>query len=121
MYIKDMSNKHYTNVTLDEMKAVLRSDKGWNLVIEPNSKEYLFDFPLTSSPHIVIKVYSGITSDGNSRNCGKDAIRVFAVDIKNNRGYIRTKRVYRIGTWEKNLRKTVTNCFKAAQARRDKR
>lgn len=115
-----MSMKTYKNITLEDMKDVLRADKGWKLVIEPNSKEYLFDFPLSNSPHIVVKVYSGITFDGNSRGCGKDAIRVFAVDIKNRKGYIKTKRVYRIGNWETNLRKAVTKCFNQAIKRRDR-
>lgn len=115
-----MSNKTFCNVTLQDMKKVLKADKGWTITNEPNSKEYIFQFPLTNTPHIIIRVCSGITSDGNSRGCGKDAIRIYAVDIKNHKGYIKTKRVYRIGTWKKNLTKSVMTCFKQAKARRNK-
>ena len=116
-----MSLKTYHNVSLNELKAVLTEDKGWSLVVEPGiTKEYVFNFPLTSSPWIVVRVCSGITADGNSRGCGKDAIRVFALDTKANKGYIKTKRVYRIQTWESNLRKAVTNCFEMAKERRDR-
>ena len=113
-----MSNKTFCNVTLDDMKNVLRPEKGWQIQTEPRSKEYFFAFPLSNSPHIQVRVASGITLNGFSRGCGKDAIRVFAVDTKANKGYIGTKRVYRIGTWEKNLRQAVMNCFDQAKNRR---
>jgi len=116
-----VSNKTYTVVSLNEIKDVLKSEKGWKIVTEPKSREYIFEFPLTESPHIVIRVCSSIIETGKSRDCGKDAIRIYAVDIKNHKGYIKTRRVYRIGTWKKNLQKTVLDCFYAAQQRRDKR
>ena len=116
-----MSDKTYRNVTIDQIKNVLRADNGWNVVISDGyTKEFVFEFPLTTSPHIVIRVCSGILANGQSRGRGKDAIRVFALDTKNKCGYIKTKRVYRIGTWEKNLKKAVTNCFNDAKNRRDR-
>ena len=84
------------------------------------TKEYVFAFPLSNSPHIEIRVCSGITFDGRSRGRGKDAIRVFALDTKAGRGYIKTKRVYRIQTWKKNLVAAVSNCFNDAKERRDR-
>jgi len=114
-----MSNKQFYNVSLDEMQSVLRSDKGWELKAEDRSREYFFSFPLSNSPHIQIRVASGITANGQSRGCGKDAIRVFAVDTKANKGYIKTKRIYRLPTWKKNLIAAVTNCFEQAKSRRD--
>lgn len=114
-----MSNKTFYNVSLEEMKSVLRSDKGWELKTEDRSREYFFSFPLSSSPHIQIRVASGITANGHSRGCGKDAIRVFAVNTETNKGYISTKRIYRLPTWEKNLKAAVMNCFEQAKARRD--
>ena len=116
-----MSLKNFTNVTLKDIREVLTAEKGWNLdMLEAGTKEYVFQFPLSSSPHIVIRVCSGITFGGNSRGCGKDAIRVYALDTRAGRGYIKTSRVYRIGTWKKNLVKAVTNCFQDAKARRDR-
>jgi len=114
-----MSNKTFYNVSLEEMKSVLRSEKGWMIQTEPRSREYFFAFPLSSSPHIQVRVASGITTNGQSRGCGKDAIRVFAVDTKMNKGYISTKRIYRLPTWEKNLRTAVMNCFEQAKVRRE--
>ena len=115
-----MSNKTFCNVTLNEMQDVLREDKGWELRTEDSSREYFFSFPLSTSPHIQIRVASGITANGQSRSCGKDAIRVFAVDTAAKKGFIKTKRIYRIGTWEKNLRAAVLNCFKMSKDRRDR-
>jgi len=51
-----MSNKTFYNVSLEEMKSVLRSEKGWMLQTEPRSREYFFAFPLSNSPHIQIRV-----------------------------------------------------------------
>ena len=111
-----MKNSYY-NISLDEMRKVLTANKGWNLDMISGSKEYVFEFPLSSNPHIVIRVLSGITFSGRSRGCGKDAIRVFAFNTRTQRGYIKTKRVNRIQTWEQNLKKTVMNCFNQAQER----
>lgn len=115
-----MSLKNYHNVSLDEIREVLTEDRGWFQVIEPNTKEFIFQFRLTTSPHIAIRVCSGITFNGKSRGRGKDAIRVFAIDTKTSKGYIKTKRVYRIQTWKQNLRTAVMNCFEAAKERRDR-
>jgi len=116
-----MSLKNFCPVTLEQMRGVLTAQKGWNLDIIDGTKEYVFVFQLSNSPHIEVRVCSGITFDGRSRGCGKDAIRVFALDTKAGRGYIKTKRVYRIQTWEKNLRAAVLNCFEQAKERRDNR
>jgi hypothetical protein len=115
-----MSLKNYHNVTMDELREVLKEEKGWFRNIPEGSQEYAFDFKLSNAPHIVVRVCSGITMTGYSRGCGKDAIRVFALDTQANRGYIKTKRVYRIGSWSKNLRAAVLNCFNQSIARRDR-
>jgi hypothetical protein len=113
-----MSNKTYCQIELKEMQEILNADKGWRLAVEPRSREYFFEFPLKTSPWIVIKVASSITADGLSRNCGEDAIRVFAVDENKKKGFISTKRVNRIGTWRKNLKASVMECFENARIRR---
>ena len=115
-----MEKKHFVTISLDEMKDVLCVEKGWEVITEPNSREYYFDFHLTRSPWIVIRVASSITENGIGRGCGKDAIRVYAVDTKNKKGYIKTKRVYRIVTWKQNLQKAVLECFNNAKERRDR-
>jgi len=115
-----MGLKNYHNVTMDELREVLKEEKGWFRHIPEGSKEYAFDFKLSNARHIVIRVCSGITMTGYSRGRGKDAIRVFALDTKANKGYIKTKRVYRIQTWKTNLEKAVWNCFNQAKERRDR-
>jgi hypothetical protein len=115
-----MNNRLYYNVSLEEMQSVLTKEKGWTISITPKSREYFFEFPLSNSPHIKIMVASGITLNGDSRGRGKDAIRVYAVDTLNKQGYIRTKRVNRIQTWEKNLRNAVNDTFRQAIKRRNK-
>jgi hypothetical protein len=115
-----MSLKTYHNITIEEINEILRADKGWLTKFEPGTKEIIKEFPLSESPHIVIRVCTGILPSGKSRGCGKDAIRVYALDTNSGKGYIKTKRVYRIGTWSKNLHRVVVDCFYQALGRRDR-
>ena len=110
----------YTKITLKEMEEVLSSSKGWQKRMTPKSKEYLFVFPLSGHPWIEIQVYSSIGIRGNSRASGRDAIRVFAVDIGKNCGYIKTIRVLRVEGWRKNLQAAVLSVFNDAQKRLQK-
>lgn len=115
-----MSKKHFVFITLNQIKEVLKEEKGWVMKTEPTSREYFFEFPLKNIPWIVIRVASSITEMEIGRPRGKDAIMVYALDTKNNKGYIKTKRVYRIVTWKDNLQKTVMDCFRQAKERRNR-
>lgn len=113
-----ISDKNYKMVTLEQIQEVLRPEKNWFLRTEHWSNEYFLDFHIRKAPQIRIRVATSVLTDSNtSRGRGRDAIRVYAFDAKNNRGYIGTKRVYRIGTWRKNLEKAVWDCFKKANER----
>jgi hypothetical protein len=57
---KTMSDKTYQTVTLEDIKSVLQFDKGWRIVEDPKSHEYIFEFPLTTSPWIVVRVASSL-------------------------------------------------------------
>jgi len=108
-------------ITKEDFEQVLKEEKGWTLNNESTAKEYVYDFPLSSRPHIVVRVCSSINKHNDTRRaCGKDAIRVFSVNIKKNIGWIKTKRVYRTEGWKKNLQTAILNCFNAARERADK-
>ena len=111
----------YTVIKLSEIMEVLDATKGWKIVdVDANTKEYIFEFPLTSRPHIVVRVCSSIHKESNaSRKVGKDAIRVFAVNNKTGKGWISTTRVYRVEGWRDNLKKTVMKVFTEAKNRKE--
>jgi hypothetical protein len=65
-------------ITEKEFDSYLQKEKGWRKF--KCGYEYVYDFKLHKVPTVIIKVLSSInTGDGESRNKGSDAIRVFAV------------------------------------------
>jgi hypothetical protein len=106
----------YVNIPLPEMREFLRSDKGWREEIQ--SKEVVFTFPLKKYPFIAIKVYSGIACDSQvSRAVGRDAIRVCAVNLNRNIGWIKAARVYRVMGWKNNLKERVLQVIQQSHGR----
>jgi len=107
----------YTAISLPEIQEVLREDKGWK--IDSTGNEIVFKFALTTRPYINVVVCSSLRKDNQDcRAVGKDAIRVYAVNVIRNRGWITTHRVYRVEGWRKNLQKTVMEVFTQAQNRK---
>lgn len=92
----------FTPVSLGEMEAVLKADKGWRKEVSGN--EIIFVFPLKNG--LEIRVSSSLrNSDNNCRRCGQDAIRVFVPRR------MKSKRVYRTKNWRDNLRERVMETF----------
>lgn len=110
----------YYNIKASEMRGVLKAEKGWKEVsFDLNgTKEIIFEYPLKKFPFLVIKVCSGIkVGDEESRDCGKDAIRVFCVNNNTKKGWIGTKRTYRTTGWAENLKNNIQNCINEAEFR----
>jgi hypothetical protein len=106
----------YTNIPVQDMRAFLQTGKGWEEEVQ--GKEIVFKFNLKNHPWIQIKVFSGILAvGGDSRACGKDAIRVCAVNFKTNSGWIKTSRVYRVEGWKNNLKTRVLQVITDAKNR----
>ena len=109
----------YTAISLPEIKEVLREEKGWRINNLAKGNEFVFEFPLSTRPHIIIRVCSSIKRNNEDcRECGEDAIRVYAFNSIQNKGWIATKRVYRVEGWRNNLTNTVTAIFKQATERK---
>jgi hypothetical protein len=109
----------YTNITSEEMRDFLKLEKGWRESVE--GKEIGFTYCLSKYPFIQIKVLSGIKmGDGNSRDVGRDAIRVFAFNSNTKAGWISTQRCYRVEGWKSNLRRVVEDVINQAKARCEK-
>jgi hypothetical protein len=106
----------YTPVTLPEFEEVLKAEKGWQKI--ESTKETIFVFPLTSRPHIVIKVYYSIGMNHKTcREKGADAIRVCAVNTEKNIGWIKTRKVLRVEGWRNNLQNAVMDIYTKAKKR----
>lgn len=101
------------------MRSQLKLEKGWTETVE--GREIVFNFKLHATPFILIKVFSGILAgQEQSRNCGKDAIRVAAVNTRTNSGWIKSARVYRVMGWRENLKTRVCQVIADAKARLNK-
>lgn len=93
----------YKHIDFDEMHKLLQCDYGFRQVELEGTTEHVYGKIV--APNLCLRVYTSIVYKG-SRGVGEDAIRVCLVyrrpdgEIK---GVGRTKRVYRIDTWKKNL------------------
>ena len=110
---------HYTTITLEEMKAALGLEftEATGFV----AYEHVFDKVLLEEPKIIIRVYTSIsknTSTGLKK--GDDAIRVFAFDLTNRKGWIRTTRVLRVEGWRTNLYRALVRTENQAKDRINK-
>jgi len=108
----------YTEITEREMDEVLVQDLGFRKAAtfgeDAKEKVYDYQFDTKSGERLAIVVYSSIDErTGVSRDSGNDAIRVVLM-WRNTKGFEwkaigSTKRVNRIDTWRKNLRKRLSN------------
>ena len=106
----------YTPISLPEVQELLKAEKGWTMTNSGN--EIVFQFPLSTAPHIVVKVYSTLrNSDTVCRKCGADAIRVFSINTQLKCGWVSTRRVLRVEGWKTNLTNAVMDIFKQSQGR----
>lgn len=112
---------HYQNVSIEEMRGLLDSSKGWKeSESEGRVKESVFHYNLKRHPHILVKIYTGIKKEsGASRSVGKDAIRVCAVNLATDRGWIKAKRVHRTQNWRDNLKGRIIQVISESNKRFD--
>jgi hypothetical protein len=89
----------------DVRSFFLRQGDVWEEGVQGRS-EVVFDMTLADG--IIVRVWTSVhtRSDLNAKK-GDDAIRVCAVDTRNNRGYIAAARVYRVVNWRDNLTKRI--------------
>lgn len=112
----------YTEITKREMDELLIEEMGFRpaavAATDDGTREEVYDFAFDtkSGERLAIVVYSSVDSRSHiSRDCGNDAIRVVLM-WRDDRAKTydwkaigSTKRVNRIDTWRKNLRKRISN------------
>lgn len=105
----------YTTVTLDEMNALLNTFGVWSEVLNGRFREHVLDYTLPNFPGVVVRVYSSVHHDtGVGRRKGADAIRVCAVHLAKNIGWIRSTRVLRVEGWRDNLHRAISRTIHQA-------
>lgn len=108
-YAKFMS---YVTILESEFDAIFRADRDWKKEFSGQAMEIVYTKRLKRKPDIIVKVYSSIhKNNGVSRGCGKDAIRVCAVNTATDRGVIKSNRINRVPGWESRLTKRVTDVW----------
>lgn len=100
----------YTPVTLGEMVELLTPAKGWCAVELERVQEHVLDWRVKRyAANIVVRVYTSVKkATGHGRGCGRDAIRVCAVNLDTDRGLVKSKRVHRVENWRENLKARIT-------------
>jgi len=121
----------YCNVTQQEMESFLLP-KGYASMVLPNTIELVYgkvydatcwywdqeDKPITLK--MSLRIYTGINPDGNSRDIGKDAIRVGLYWRDNNSNVYHiasSRRVHRVNGWRDNLEDRIVNWQKGITGR----
>lgn len=106
----------YCQISADEMRGMLKIEKGWREAV--CGREIVFSYNLKCRREIEIKVFSSIKMDsGMGRDCGKDAIRIAAVNIARNVGWIKTCRVNRTTNWRDNLKARILEVIEKSKER----
>jgi len=107
----------YVAIELNEVKELLKEEKGWKEVDVANVHEHVFDWAVPERDGVVVRVYSSISKDFGCRKVGADAIRICAVDVKRNRGLVKSLRVYRVPNWQERVKSRVWKVIKIARER----
>jgi len=110
----------YANIKIEEMRELLKADKGWLETIE-SGNEYVFNYPLKKKNTIVIKVWSSIHDmkdmklgqfNAIAAKRGGDSIKVCAVDVGMNRGVRKTPHINRMDGWQGRVKDRVVELLK---------
>lgn len=102
----------YVTILESEFDAIFRPERNWVKEYSGHAKEIIYTKRFIKKPDVIVKVYSSIhKNDGISRGCGKDAIRVCAVNTKTDRGVVKSNRINRVPGWEDRLKKKVTQVW----------
>lgn len=112
----------YVQIPLETMRQFITAKNPSLFTEKVSNDEIVFDFPHPSYPSIIIRIFTGISkSNGQSRGCGRDALRVAAIDYANPnapRGYIKSLTAYRTQNWQANLRDRTQKVIHAVTARK---
>jgi hypothetical protein len=114
----------YTEITREQMQNFLTQLGLLEVLGMQSTRERVFDFTIVNGhidELIVVRVYTSIHKDTDvCRNKGADAIRVCAVNLTKNIGWIRTTKVLRVEGWRDNLYRAIKRTINQATVRYEK-
>ena len=94
----------YVTILESEFDAIFLPERNWVKEYNGHAKEIIYTKRFITKPNVIVKVYSSIhKNDGVSRGCGKDSIKVCAVNTVTDKGLIKTKRIHRTLNWQPRL------------------
>lgn len=104
----------YCTILESEFDAIFKPEKNWVKEFSGHAQEIVYTKQMTkSNPNVQIRVYSSIHKDSSvSRPCGKDSIKVCAINTKTSKGVRKTKRIHRTIGWEGRLISRVWDIWK---------
>lgn len=107
----------YVTILESEFDAIFLPERNWVKEYNGHAKEIIYTKRFITKPNVIVKVYSSIhKNDGVSRGCGKDAIRVCAVNTKTDRGVVKSNRINRVPGWDGRLKAKVTDVWNTVLA-----
>lgn len=107
----------YVTILESEFDAIFLPERNWVKEYSGHAKEIIYTKRFITKPNVIVKVYSSIhKNDGVSRGCGKDAIRVCAVNTKTDRGVVKSNRINRVPGWDVRLKAKVTDVWNTVLA-----
>jgi hypothetical protein len=103
-----MVTGNYCVITELEMDTIFKPEKNWVKEYSGFHNEVVYSKISKRKPWLQIRVYSSINkNDGISAGSGNDSIKVCVINIKTDRGVIKTKRINRVPKWDDRLRNRV--------------
>jgi len=103
----------YCLITELEMDAIFKPEKNWVKEYSGFHKEVVYSKITKNKPWLQIRVYSSLNKNsGLSAKCGADAIRVCAINIKTDKGVIKSRRINRVPGWDSRLMNRVEEVWK---------
>ena len=108
----------YVEISLEEMDEVLSEEKGWERGNgNGRAREFIYEWSYDAHP-VKIVVFSSIHVVTHvSRGCGRDAIRVCAVNYETKKGILKSTRIKRTPGWDVRLRDAVVDVLNRAVLR----
>jgi hypothetical protein len=114
----------YTEITREQMHNFLTQQGLLEVLGMEGTREYVYDYTLVNGhidELIVVRVYTSVHKGTRvCRHKGADAIRVCAVNLTKNIGWIRSTKVLRVEGWRDNLYRAIKRTINQATSRYEK-
>ena len=102
---------------IEDVRSVLTEKGKWFEPDMPDQPRFLLDNCLTWYPYIIVRVDTGISKDDDDVT---DCFKVYAVNLKQRKGWIRTQTVLKENGWQQKLIDRCRQVWRSARNRAKK-